>query len=597
MCPWTGTTYFGQARRVALPTYAFQHEYYWPLGSTAPVVDTDADPADAKLWAAIERGDARELAALLRLGEEQRSSLDSLIPALSSWRAGNQEKSLLDSWRYRVLWAPVRVTGTPVLSGHIVVVTTSSVDAEPYRAVLAAHGAEVTVVLDVADVPECDLVVSLVALDESPSPVLTAGLEQSIALVKSIEAPIWAVTSGAVAAETSDSVRSPAQAAVWGFGRAAALELPQRWAGLIDMPAVPDENALRRFVSCVAGLNGEDQLAVRSSGVLGRRLAHRPVDTLPSDYSAHGTVLITGGTGGLGATTARWLAERGVSGLVLTSRRGIDAPGAAELKASLEELGPRVSIVACDVADRDALAAVLADIPDLSGVVHTAGAAQHAPLELTSTADFAEVLSAKVIGAANLDSLVGEVDLFVLFGSIAGVWGSGGQAAYGAANAYCDALAEARRARGLRATSIAWGPWAEVGMATHEAMSDNLARRGLTFLQPGPGHGRAEPRGDARRHVRHRRGHQLGHLLPAVHLGPSGAAAVRPARGQGADGRRGGPARRLGVRTQDSVLCPKRTRSASWSNWCAPRPPRRWATARSRRWGRTARSATSVSTR
>ncbi|MYZ39462.1 MULTISPECIES: type I polyketide synthase, partial [unclassified Streptomyces] len=177
--------------------------------------------------------------------------------------------------------------------------------------------------------------------------------------------------------------------------------------------------------------------------------------------------------------------------LVLTSRRGPDAPGAAALRAELEELGAHVEIVACDVADRAALAAVLAGIPDqtpLSGVVHTAGVGQFGPLEQTGLAEFAELTSAKLAGAAHLDALLGEreLDLFVLFGSIAGVWGSGGQSAYGAANAYLDALAEHRHARGLTATSLAWGPWAEAGMAAGGTVSATFERQGLGLLEPGP---------------------------------------------------------------------------------------------------------------
>ncbi|MEN3586642.1 type I polyketide synthase, partial [Streptomyces sp. ZYX-F-203] len=497
------STWFAGAREIVLPTYAFQHEYYWPLGGPqqppAADSDTSADPADATLWAAVERGDARELAALLGLDADQRSSLDSLIPVLSSWRHGNQEKALLDSWRYRVLWAPLRAAATPVLDGRIALFTSGDTDPEPYRAALAAHGADVTVVTlddpaddpsapaDVAatgELPDCDGAVSLLALDERPHAALTVGLALTVELVKSLDAPLWTVTSGAVAAGLGDEVRTPAQAAVWGFGRAAALEYPQRWAGLVDLPDTLDENALRRLVTVVAGLDGEEQVAVRSTGVLGRRLARRPVDALPSGLSASGTVLITGGTGGLGATTARWLAGRGAETLVLTSRRGPDAPGAAELRAELMELGPRVEIVACDVADRAALQHLLDGIDDLTGVVHAAGTPQQAPLEHTDLTAFADVLAAKVDGARHLDELVGDIAFFVLFGSIAGVWGSGGQAAYGAANAYCDALAEHRRARGLAATSIAWGPWAEVGMATHAAMSEHLSKRGLTLLPP-----------------------------------------------------------------------------------------------------------------
>ena len=195
-------------------------------------------------------------------------------------------------------------------------------------------------------------------------------------------------------------------------------------------------------------------------------------------------MLITGGTGALGAHAARWLAGRGARDLVLTSRRGPDAPGAQDLVAELAELGAHAVVVACDVADRDALAAVLAAHP-VAAVVHTAGVEGSTALAELTGEDFAEVLRAKVLGARHLDELVPDAEAFVLFASIAGVWGSGGQAAYSAANAYLDALAEQRRARGKAATSVAWGPWAGTGMLVDtDRAQDYLRRRGLTGMDP-----------------------------------------------------------------------------------------------------------------
>ncbi|WP_344126137.1 type I polyketide synthase, partial [Saccharopolyspora halophila] len=498
------------AQRVDLPTYAFQHEHYWPVaaaGSTAgDEPDGRTDPADTRLWAAVERGDAAELAAMLRLDTDEQSRLDSLIPALSSWRKGNQDKARLDARRYRVLWSPLRAAGTPALDGTWLLIASESADdalVEPVRAALGAAGADVSVVrldescLDPAvlaeRLPECTGAVSLVGFDERPCAehvALPIGLGLTVALARTLDdVPLWTITRGAVSTGPADEVRSLEQAAIWGFGRVAALEHPQRWGGLIDLPEELDERAAQRLAAVLAGVGRErteDQVAVRSTGLLGRRLVRRTVDALPPDdaFSARGTVLITGGTGALGAETARWLAKCGVRGLVLTSRRGMDAPGAAELRAELQALGPRVEIAACDVADRDAVGALLDGIPDLTGVVHAAGLGQSALLTQTSRAEFADVLSAKVRGAVNLHELLGdrELDLFVLFGSIAGVWGSGGQSAYAAGNALLDALAEQRRASGLVATSVAWGPWAEAGMATHEAIADELSRRGLTPL-------------------------------------------------------------------------------------------------------------------
>ncbi|WP_166020654.1 ketoreductase domain-containing protein, partial [Streptomyces chilikensis] len=177
-------------------------------------------------------------------------------------------------------------------------------------------------------------------------------------------------------------------------------------------------------------------------------------------WKVRGTVLITGGTGGLGARVARWAASNGADHVVLTSRRGLDAPGASELCSTIEELGARATVVACDATDREALAALArtleADGSPVRAVVHTAGVGQATALASMTRAELAGVMDAKVTGAANLHAVFADADLdaFVLFSSIAATWGSGGQAGYAAANTHLDALAQHRHAHDLPATSI-----------------------------------------------------------------------------------------------------------------------------------------------
>ncbi|MFF7459406.1 SDR family NAD(P)-dependent oxidoreductase [Kitasatospora sp. NPDC008115] len=203
---------------------------------------------------------------------------------------------------------------------------------------------------------------------------------------------------------------------------------------------------------------------------------------------------MTGGTGALGGHVARWVAARGAEHVVLTSRRGGSAPGVAELEAELAASGVRVTVAACDVADREELRALLDSLPEelpLTTVIHLAGATRLAPVTGTDAAHYAETFGAKVAGAANLDALVDGygVENVVFFSSIAGVWGSGDHAAYAAGNAYLDVLAEQRRQRGVPATTVAWGVWggatADDEASVPEGVDvDRLRRQGLPLIAP-----------------------------------------------------------------------------------------------------------------
>ena len=342
-------------------------------------------------------------------------------------------------------------------------------------------------------------VVSAWALDtgNSPDPPRAAHrlVEHAARLVRAASQgelrgnpPVWLVTSGALLLD-GDPSSSVAQAALWGFGRTAALEHPEVWGGLIDLGTAPGASDAAAILAEVVGRPEDDQVAVRG----GRRYAPRLSRLAlaggePPRFDPEAAYLVTGGTGAIGRRVCRWLIERGARRVIVSSRRGAQAPGAAELKATIERLGGSVLVVAADVSrepDVDALLSPGDGTSRLGGIFHLAGVDESRPIAAMTSAGIAAVLRPKIDAAWLLHerSRVLPIEHFVLFSSISSLLGAAHRAHYAAGNAALDALAHERRRMGLPALVVNWGPWAGGGMATPDVL-EQFERIGNMGLAP-----------------------------------------------------------------------------------------------------------------
>ncbi|MFB7469496.1 type I polyketide synthase [Kitasatospora sp. NPDC056184] len=502
--------------RIDLPTYAFDRRSYWleDRGTTTATTVLGADPAESAFWDAVEREDLDSLLTTLDL--DAPDTLLPLLPSLASWRRRSREQAVTDSWRYRITWKPLAEPTPGAPSGTWLLVTPAGRSGtDPVADALTQQGMTLLPLEIGADDSDREAlaarirealdgtapagVLSLLALTEGRHPghpELPAGFAHTLTLIQAlgdagIDAPLWLATRSAVTTGRPESVADPLQSMVWGLGRIAALEYPQRWGGMIDLPAALDPVTAARLATALAGRHGaEGEIAVRTSAAFGRRLVRAtPGGAARGTWQPGGTALITGGTGGLGRHVARWLAGHGAEHLVLVSRSGAAAPGAQQLEAELTALGARVTLAACDTVDRDALAALLdrldAEGSPVRSVFHTAGVLDDGVLDTLTAERARTVLRPKVDAALNLHELTAGRDLtaFVLFSSFAGTLGGPGQGSYAAANAYLDALAQQRAAAGLAATSVAWGPWAGGGLVD-DATEARLRKGGMPAMKP-----------------------------------------------------------------------------------------------------------------
>ena len=520
-----------KSRRVVLPTYPFQRKSYWFKPRPELVEGRIGGEATKQSQTAIvellNQADTSQLSHLLAEGEPLNDSEMALLPKLLNLLVSKHQQQLraskFNDLLYEIEWQPkhakpvlteegLGADGLKELGSWLILadrphptsinggVGIGDALAQRLRSqgqrvhlVYAPEPSEYERLLDaeLRGIIHLSGVESASGVLEQPDTSIIKGCGRLLSLVKALSlAPlkpqhgIWVVTRGATSA---GGATHPTHAPLWGFGKVVALEHPELWGGLIDLAPEPAdaEHEATQLLAQIVSADGENQIAFRNGNKFVARLVHRaPTTSKEMRLRADGCYLITGGLGFLGLKVARSMVEQGARHLVLTSRRG--AREGIALR-ELEDAGAQIIVAKADVANEQQMVRVLESCPTpLRGIVHAAGVLTNQAISEMKADSMTVVLRPKVTGSWLLHQLTQDMplDFFVMFSSIASVWGSAGQAHYAAANHYLDALAHYRHQVGLPALSINWGLWAGGGMAD-SASQQWLARRGVTPLQEG----------------------------------------------------------------------------------------------------------------
>ncbi|QLE49244.1 type I polyketide synthase [Nostoc sp. C057] len=420
----------------------------------------------------------------------------------------------LQDWLYEVQWQPQTLSdkNTAIAPAHWLILSDRTGVADKLAQLLAKQGHTYTLVFSgdcthfeqlldgiptqsplqilhlwsLDDTKEADLI--LTNIQNYASAVLH--LIQALASrQQSISARLWLVTQGTqVIGEHSGEI-AIAAAPLWGLGGVIAMEYPEIWGGLVDLdPSSSPADAAALLLAKLPTMILGDRIAWRHQQWHTARLVRSqisPVAAKSLKFTPEGTYLIAGGLGALGLQIARWCVEQGARHLVLLGRSSPSESAQATIR-ELEQTGTQITVVQADIAQAEQLQPALTALqtPPLRGIIHAAGVLDDGMLLQQNWERFARVMAPKIQGAWNLHTLTLDqpLDFFVLFSSTACILGAPGQSNYAAANAFLDALAHYRQKQGLVATSINWGPWAEVGMAA--SFGQRLAAEGIDLIPP-----------------------------------------------------------------------------------------------------------------
>jgi acyl transferase domain-containing protein/NADPH:quinone reductase-like Zn-dependent oxidoreductase/acyl carrier protein len=512
-----------QARKLDLPTYPFEHRQYWFRDNRDPASQKQPVAARTQAVRLLEDGRIEELATLLDGASGDDHTLTVLTKLAAQHNQQRTNQTTADD-RYEFQWkksAGSTSTGETGDGSAWILIGDDSDAVQPLVDVLTARGDRHQIIgLPASDADEERLAIALrnaaaddpatrivhfAALDSGGAPSMRSLLRMQYkvlagtrrmfraATAAELRRPIWLVTRGAQRVTDADVV-SPDQSCLWGFGRAAALEVPHVWGGLADL-ADGTADEWSRFVSHVVATPREsaareDQIALREHAVYLPRLVRRtgqPAAT-PSELRGDATYLVTGGLGSIGLEIAGYLAGHGAKHLVLTSRRAPSDAAQQRIDALAEQHGCEFRVVAADVSDAHDVARLLitvqTELPPLAGIVHAAGELGTTALNNLDDSEVDRIFAGKVWGAWHLSEAAADLqlDFFISTSSIASVWGGFGQTAYGAANAFLDGLAWRLRQQGIPGVSVNFGPWS-TGMADAESRA-RLDKRGVRTLSP-----------------------------------------------------------------------------------------------------------------